>query len=890
MSDAPAAQPLSAGTSTEAPKKKKPSKKDREAAVTFETAEQKSRALSALQPQADMLRELTGADRCVSVLSLACRALACGHQLFSSEPAVTANIAPPPVAAQPAPLPIVAQPSNEADLQIQINDLLQERESLEADFCALLDAYNNKNDSHDQRSFLNDALLQSLPEMQEQLSELGEQVDEHLGGESTSMNMEQWCEPQTQAGNMMANMIATAMEEDAPSHSGACADSCCAASRPNIFNLMTPRCGTVENQNQQDDDEDMNSICGDPIDDDPTYDDPIYGDDDPIDDDPDPTDDPHDDDFDPSDDETPDELDEAPSNAPQRGRPKKRPRPQRGWTPNPSGNNQWRNGGNPKRYETDEDNDSAEQRHYKVKKNIQIFNKLGQVCKQEGGGKIFNHLQTVFSTSSKIVRGGQTSGCDILRNLVDVCNDGQLRDEIEKAVKKDCRKGMSVRAALRLKLKTGLSYKGWEMKNQMESRTYIDPGKKALLEEYSCLEEEAADMMEIKDIIEMQTVDDVDGVVISLKKAQLALLADFEAKGLIDVKTLPKVIKWRLSLDGTVLKNGGSIVMVGIMPVNLNLSCQSSDAIAPVAFLRCSEKLDIIVPALEEIHAHIRRQQNDDHGFEFHGHREVVWMQSYDLASWWKMLQLAANANVGCCPFCAANHTNLHMIDPVVQHGREAFAGWKQAVLEDKPHPRANWLPIFMTQSCFCPLHAELRIWGDSFMDHLANIAQDNGVLKEWIEVVRGVLGSDAFNAEADSAGTLRTTALQGGQCKRIYKEWNKLEKIIKATGAQKRIRRREEDTTVSSAQKNKMCSCLQNGVRCRSNKMAGKSLCAGHEKQKLDGYTIKQCEADSCLTFQWVDCSLLDGLFKIAELLPRIFKAIQQNVPYYDMQQPVQR
>jgi hypothetical protein len=66
---------------------------------------------------------------------------------------------------------------------------------------------------------------------------------------------------------------------------------------------------------------------------------------------------------------------------------------------------------------------------------------------------------------------------------------------------------------------------------------------------------------------------------------------------------------------------------------------------------------------------------------------------------------------------------------------------------------------------------------------------------------------------------------------------------------------------------------------------MAGKSLCAGHEKQKLDGYTIKQCEADSCLTFQWVDCSLLDGLFKIAELLPRIFKAIQQNVPYYDNQ-----
>jgi hypothetical protein len=172
-----------------------------------------------------------------------------------------------------------------------------------------------------------------------------------------------------------------------------------------------------------------------------------------------------------------------------------------------------------------------------------------------------------------------------------------------------------------------MSCQGWQTKNQLEKRVRIDPGKKGVLEESKAVELEAAMMMDLKDVIDMNLKDgelDVEGVVVSLVKAQLCLLADLEAKGFIDPKLLPSTMKWGTSLDGTVLKNGTSVVVVGITPMNLNLSCQSSDCVAPIAFIRSGEDVDIIGEVLKEVMRNIKQQLDADVGLECHGHRECI--------------------------------------------------------------------------------------------------------------------------------------------------------------------------------------------------------------------------------------------------------------------------
>ena len=181
----------------------------------------------------------------------------------------------------------------------------------------------------------------------------------------------------------------------------------------------------------------------------------------------------------------------------------------------------------------------------------------------------------------------------------------------------------------------------------------------------------------------MDDVDGVDGVVVSLRKAQLALLADLEAKNLIDPHTLPETLEWRLSLGATELKNGGSITAVGIMPCNLNISNQSSDAVAPICFLRCGEDMDVIQKVLKEVMHHTQRQINEDTGLQCHGHRNVIWKQSCDLASWWHMLKQSNNSNRGCCPFCAATHKKYHEVEPWVVNGRQVFRGRERDLVKD---------------------------------------------------------------------------------------------------------------------------------------------------------------------------------------------------------------
>jgi hypothetical protein len=566
----------------------------------------------------------------------------------------------------------------------------------------------------------------------------------------------------------------------------------------------------------------------------------------------------------------------------------------------PNGNtSNWRgNNGQSSQPEIDLEEGSSRQRKYKLDKFMDVWCDWHDIAEQKGCSDAITVLSTLLS-SKKVLGfdnddgGAGKSGQQVLENLVQVCNNGAIKTKIENDALKN-QGGMTRREALRLKLKTGMSYQGWQTKNQLEKRVRIDPGKKGVLEESKAVEEEAAMMMDLKDVIDMNLKDgelDVEGVVVSLVKAQLCLLADLEAKGFIDPKLLPSTIKWRISLDGTVLKNGTSVVVVGITPMNLNLSCQSSDCVAPIAFIRSGEDVDIIGEVLKEVMRNIKQQLDADVGLEYHGHRECIWMQSYDLASWWKLLHLSYNSNQGCCPFCRATNKNYHMVGPLHEDGEEVFPGWKTANLSSHPHPFADWLCIPMDQSCYCPLHAELRLFGDSFMDHLASIADDNGKLDEWILEVRRVLGSNGFNCEPNKQGVLETTALQGGQCKKFFERAGprsglNLDKVIDKTGATNTIKRRVEDTTVTSSQKSKMCLAFcKGGTRCRDNKMRGEELCVGHQKMKADGHHIKKSAPASCLTYEWVECDLHTKLIEIGEVMSRIFPAMQQNTPYYDQQ-----
>ena len=84
----------------------------------------------------------------------------------------------------------------------------------------------------------------------------------------------------------------------------------------------------------------------------------------------------------------------------------------------------------------------------------------------------------------------------------------------------------------------------------------------------------------------------------------------------------------------------------------------------PVALLRHKEDHELLKSSLSRVMDAMMKQQND--GIDFHGSKNVVWSQSYDLASWWKILRIAWNAKVGCCPFCPANKDNLKAASSVL--------------------------------------------------------------------------------------------------------------------------------------------------------------------------------------------------------------------------------
>ena len=142
-------------------------------------------------------------------------------------------------------------------------------------------------------------------------------------------------------------------------------------------------------------------------------------------------------------------------------------------------------------------------------------------------------------------------------------------------------------------------------------------------------------------------------------------------------------------------------------------------------------------------------------------------------------IQQGANSGAGCCPFCTVVNTpsckELHLWQEywhAHEEGGDGISPW------DAKHPY-SFSPISLLKSCYCPLHADLRLFGDTFINFLAEIALHHGRLEEWVEAVKGC-GVAGFNATKKDDGSCESTALQGGQCRKLRAQ---MDTIIEETG-----------------------------------------------------------------------------------------------------------
>ena len=253
---------------------------------------------------------------------------------------------------------------------------------------------------------------------------------------------------------------------------------------------------------------------------------------------------------------------------------------------------------------------------------------------------------------------------------------------------------------------------------------------------------------------------------------------------------------------------------------------------------------------------------------------------SYDMASWWmqifdpiKQVQLGANSGAGCCPFCTVVNTpsckELHL-----------WREYMQAEISGNKHPYSFSL-ISMVNSCYCPLHADLRLFGDSFMNYLAEIALHHNKLEEWVDVVKGC-GVPGFNAVKADDGTCESTALQGGQCRRLRGD---IEHIIEATGVGDTKWTKED---IGGATKQQCRALLKNKTRCTKKRQTNDICCGAHAKLRADKKRVAICPDKE--NVQWVEneCGFKSKLTECAKHLNYVLDNIQKISPFYDDQYKV--
>ena len=244
---------------------------------------------------------------------------------------------------------------------------------------------------------------------------------------------------------------------------------------------------------------------------------------------------------------------------------------------------------------------------------------------------------------------------DMVSDIVRSANDGELWEMMVSEWNKKHGTSVNARKRLLMEWHSGCSVDKMTWLLKMMGRDSKECGRRARDAEVKRLYAEVDEFAKIRGL-----PGDVEGCAISIVQGVRIQMADLESQGLLNAREMPVELEYRFSFDGTILTNGGSLVVVAIVPINLPVSCQSRAAAIPIALLRCGEDRDKLKEALADVLFELERCQSKV--FSWHGGRTIVMSQSYDLASWWKILQQAWNSNEGCCPMCNANKHNLHRI------------------------------------------------------------------------------------------------------------------------------------------------------------------------------------------------------------------------------------
>ena len=241
-----------------------------------------------------------------------------------------------------------------------------------------------------------------------------------------------------------------------------------------------------------------------------------------------------------------------------------------------------------------------------------------------------------------------------------------------------------------------------------------------------------------------------------------------------------------------------------------------------------------------------------------------------------RQAQQSCNSSAGCCPFCQVLNTNEHK-------QLKEWEYWSQAPLLDQRHPW-SFTPVWLSHSCYCPLHADLRLFGDAFLNHLAEIADLNGNLDSWADGIRN-LGIGGFNVEKKDNGVPDTTALQGPQCRKLRKNLND---VIEDTGVDNH-KWIKEDIGGAARTLGGVCRAVKkNGCRCTAPKQSNSIFCGKHFKLRKEKKRVAECKASENVQYVQVECNFKDHLMECGNALNYVLDAIQTMTPFYDDQYQV--
>ena len=419
--------------------------------------------------------------------------------------------------------------------------------------------------------------------------------------------------------------------------------------------------------------------------------------------------------------------------------------------------------------------------------------------------------------------------------------------------------------------KSGCSVENMDWLMREMGRNCVESGRRARNDEVKKV------YFEVDEMGQIHGCDgEVEGAQMSIAQAVRLQLADLESQGLLDQSTMPKTLEYRFSFDGTVLSQGESLVVVAIVPINLPISCQSSASAMPVALMKCGEDREKLSEALATMLADMDRLQARS-SINWHGHREIKLSQSYDMASWWKILEQSWNSNSGCCPWCNANQHNLH-----------EFQVARDTELPVGVHARSI-IPIPMENSSFCPLHAMLRVFGDSYMDHLAYYAVMNNKKTECCAYVAKVSGNTHFSIEEAENGRVSTTALQGPACKKLLgigytRDRDAIANLVDAAGVVNGHLTMVNDVKDWVKVKTLCRTIVDDGSRCQTKKSGKNDQCkACISKQSRSGLKLPLCGVKENPVKRWTTGTLRDDWVALGQTMRVIFPATTQVDPYYD-------